>query len=56
MGNRRNGGGREWEKRLDPCVVLCLYIQRLVSMTLNRVISSSLTEDITVRGREIRKY
>lgn len=44
---REDEGGREWEKRLDAGVVLCLYIQRLVSVKLNRAISSSHTEDIT---------
>lgn len=56
VSKRESGGGTEWEKMLFVCVILCLYIQRLVSMKLNRVVSSSHTEDITARGRDIENY
>lgn len=49
-GTERKNGGRGVGEEAGRLCRLCLYIQRLVSMKLNRAISSSHTEDIT--GRE----
>lgn len=52
MREKGKGGGRKHLRRVDACVVLCLYANRLVSAALSRAAKSSHPEDIAVKERE----